>query len=366
MAPRFALVMSAAVLLAACQVPPAPPASPGPAAPSASPGALAAGLAFAPLTRDQVLRIRRRPGHDPAHAAATVVLAGWDAPPATRSGNWEFHVFGGVRAIGEGADAPIADATAVVDAAAPDLGAEDPATAFTRLARTWAEDAQPADAATRVVSRTLAVDLPLLPAPEVSGDPAPVPLVFVSQARGETLTCYGAGATALVVRTRWTAEPAPAEAKVAPAQATAALEAAIADVAAKGLEAETGRDWFLDLPFENGDRLPVGCLEMKAAAGAELRVELEPQATLAVPVLERRLGKLVYRIQEDASQVCNVGPTLETVFDQKRGAGFVRVHGAVGYVDAETGRVIRFRRNYRVYGVEGLGQPLDMFPGAHP
>lgn len=74
---------------------------------------------------------------------------------------------------------------------------------------------------------------------------------------------------------------------------------------------------------------------------------------MAAPVLERRAGKLVWRVRHDEPEHCLVGPTLATVYERDRKTAFIRVVGAGGYVDAATGRVIRFRRHYRVYGVAG-------------
>lgn len=372
MSVRACLVSFAALTVAACQpaVPVQPLASaPSPAGETAAAAAPAA-LAFAALTADQIAFLRRRPGHDPYHNAAGAVVAGWDAPPETRSGNWAYHLHVPERAVSEGeaqaAEPTFTAAFAGIDAAEVPLAlTADPAATYERLAAGWAADARPAAAETPVAARRYDAELPILPAPEVKGTPAPLPTAFVSQARGETLAFYREGARVVALRVRWAAAPGAAEAKVDAAQAVAALRSAIAAPEGTSVEAETGLDWFVGLPFRNGDALPVGCLTLSPGVGETLRVEPELAATFVAPILERRFGKLVWRVNEaDVGPSCRVGPSLETVFDRTRGSGFVRVHGAGGYVDAETGRVVRFRRNYRVYGVQGMSQPLAMFPGS--
>ncbi len=370
MSARACLVFVAAAWVAACQpaVPVQPAALPQPPTTAPAVAALQATLAFAALTADQVAFLRRRPGHDPYHNAAAAVVAGWDAPPETLSGNWAYHLHVPERTVT--ADQPDAPATftaasAAIDAAEVALAADaDPALAFERLAAAWAADAQAVGAATNVVTRGYDTELPLLPAPVVTGTPSPLPTAFVSRTRGETLAFYREGARAVGLRVRWAPAPSGDEARVDAVRALSALHSAIADPQASSVEAETQLDWFVGLAFRNGDQLPVGCLALTPGVGETLRVEPEYAATFVAPKLERRFGKLVWRINEaDVGPACRVGPSIETVFDQTRGAGFVRVHGAGGYVDAESGRVIRFRRNYRVFGVEGMSQPIEMFPG---
>ena len=57
--------------------------------------------------------------------------------------------------------------------------------------------------------------------------------------------------------------------------------------------------------------------------------------------------------QKDQEITLKENIPLETVYERDRTTAFIRVIGAGGYVDAQTGKVIRFRRHYRVYGVAG-------------
>lgn len=357
-----------AALAFACAPPPA--AAPGPAGVVPGPPASIAPLAFAPLTADQVAFLRRRAGIDRYHAAAPAVIAGWDAPPETRGGNWAYHLHVPDRVLSTQAsppaDAATTNASAAIDAVEVPFTADaDPDAAYGRYAMAWNGDAQVTSPEAPTVAARFALRQ-LLPAPAVAGTPAPLPTTMVSASAREALAFYRDGARTVALRVRFADAPRVDEAKVDADAALAAVKAALADPKASCVEAETGKDYFVGLPFVNGDALPSGCLDFAPAAGEALRVEAEPAATFQAPKLERRFSKLVWRINEaESGPACRVGPSLETVFDQKRGAGFVRVHGAGGYVDALTGEVVRFRRNYRVYGVEGMGQPLDMFPGAN-
>ena len=366
---RFAAYPIAVLALAALACAPPPAIGPTPTgSPTAPPST--APLAFAPLTADQVAFLRRRAGLDPYHAAAPAVIAGWDAPPETRGGNWAFHLHVPERVLSAQAspppDAATTNASLAIDAVEVPFTADaDPASAFGRYAVAWAIDAKEAAADQPTVEDGFTLRQ-LLPASTVLGTPAPRPTTMVSSSARAALAFYRDGARTVALRVRFADAPKPEAAKVGADAALATLVATLADPKAGCVEAETGRDYFVDLPFTNGDALPAGCLDFTPAAGETLRVEAEHAATFQAPKLERRFGKLVWRINEaERGPACRIGPSLETIFDQKRGAGFVRVHGAGGYVDAETGKVIRFRRNYRIYGVEGMGQALDMFPGAN-
>lgn len=276
----LAITLSAA----ACQPsagmsPPAAAAS----APSVTMSAPAGLPAFAAPNADQLAFLRRVRGRDSLPAGGPAVIAAWDAPASIGSGNWDYAITAGGRAIEAGGTIRLTDATAAIEAAEVFLlPGEDAPTGYLRLARGWAADAQALDPsatpAIHVYALAQAASSPpanlgqLLPAPVPSGTPAPGPAVFSSVAAGGVLSFYAAGGRIVALRERWAEPPQASEAAVTAAQAAAAVLGAIADPGARSAEAETGTDWFSGAPFTNPDRLPVGCLELKQAKGQTLRV----------------------------------------------------------------------------------------------
>lgn len=305
---RLKLLIGTVLLsVTACQAPVAAPVT-GPVAP-----------AFGPITRDQVLALRRAPREALGSRQAAQIIAAWEAPAIHRAGNWEFVVGGG---FPPGSSDTAPESTQVLQALS--FTAYDPL-----LASRWATDAQEQPDA-------------------VPG----APRVFVSAALKGALTVDEKAGVALAVT--WEAAPTAAEVPVSEAMARATFEKAYADAKALGSEDATGLDHFTGVPFTNVDRFPAGCLNIVARAGETLTSEREPVLEFQAPQLERRLGKRVWRITESYPAACLVGPTLETIYDKKTTKGFLRVHGAGGYVDAETGALIRIRRAYNVHGVLGM------------
>lgn len=322
-----ALLACVAWGLAAC--------APGPVAPSAGawPGdTFAAG--FGALSPEMVRLIGRPPGQGPRSLAATGVRLGWAAPADHQGGNWAFDVVVG-GPPGVGGAAPGASAGLQARALPPAEGGFEAALEVQVLpgVASWAADARRVDGGG-------------------PGDGGPA--VFVSEARRETLSVYLGPEGGVALRTAWAKAPEVSEAPVGAAQALAAIEAALKTPGAGCEEATTGVDHFTGVPYTNPEGLPAGCLAIRAREGATPRVEADSGRRLAAPLLVRHLGRLAWRIEEAAPAHCKAGPTLDAIYEVGHGPGFLRVQGAGGWVDATTGRVIRWRRSYRVYDVEGV------------
>jgi hypothetical protein len=307
-----------------------------PVSPAAAPaGPWAGGLGasgFGPLTPELVQRVGRPAGQGPRSLAATGIRLGWAAPEGQQGGNWAFDVVVGAPVQGAG---PGASGSLVARALPPTPESFESALAAHVLPVTssWAADARRVDT----------------PEPGSGG-----PAVFVSEAQRETLSVYLGPEGGACLRVAWADAPAVAEAQIGATQALAALEEALRQPNAPCEEAASGVDAFTGVPFVNPVGLPSGCLTIRGLAGAVPRVEPEGPRPFAAPVLVRHLGRLAWRIEEAAPAHCRVGPTLNAIYDVGHGPGFLRVEGAGGWVDARTGRVLRWRRAYRVYDVEGV------------
>lgn len=167
-------------------------------------------------------------------------------------------------------------------------------------------------------------------------------LLYTSESRHEVLEFFVGRDRTLAVRMRWAPLALPTEAiKVDGNEAVRRLVAAIRDPNARSVEAQTGRDYFLDVPFVTKSVPP-------ALPGRnELLLELPADATWRVS-LQSLFGKLVWRLSY-AYPMAPPQPWAGGEQPPKPPFSFLNGNGIEGMVDAETGAVIRFNRLVKHY-----------------
>lgn len=204
----------------------------------------------------------------------------------------------------------------------------------------WTPDAKLVRSEGRVDSQGGPLGAPLSsPRPmanEVPGWPS-WRLLYTSESRQETLEFFVGPDRTLAIRMRWAPLTLPTEAiKVDGNEAVRRLVAAIRDPNARAVEEQTGRDYFLDVPFVTKSVPP-------ALPGRnELLLELPADATWHVS-LRSIFGKLVWRLSY-AYPVASPQPWAGGEQPPRPPFSFLNGNAVEGMVDAETGAVIRFNR----------------------
>lgn len=320
------------------------------------------GVTFGPLQPAQVEFVAGPWSQgDGGHQAAAGLQRGFPLPDGIAHGNYQFTVeagrllvssFGategeGVRAAWLGAaELPGTNGSfdgIVLDHLRPYVLAWDPDAVLSRAI------VPPAPAPLRLMDVTRA-DLEDLPV--VSW-----PVVFISEARQESLTMYVAPGRIVALLVHWEgASPSPSP-RVSEAEARHALEAALRDPAARSVEEVWGQDYFLGVPFRN----PIGTLTFYGGPGPTMpgvaRSEpLYTETTLGEARLDEGFGRTVWRFEPRRERWSE-----ELPYDLAPDGTYRVVKAARGIVDADSGAVVRFSRSFRDYFV---GKPIYPSPPA--
>lgn len=167
-------------------------------------------------------------------------------------------------------------------------------------------------------------------------------LLYTSESRHEVLEFFVGPDRTLAIRMRWAPLTLPTEAiKVDGNDAVKRLVAAIRDPNARSVEEQTGRDYFLDVPFVTKAVPP-------ALPGRnELMLELPADAAWVVS-LHAIFGKLVWQLNYHAP-MASPQPWAGGEQPPRPPFSFLNGNSIHGMVDAETGAVIRFNRLVKHY-----------------
>lgn len=287
-----------------------------------------AGYTFGTLSVDQLQLLMRGGGPARTSVATPVVYGTFKAYQGAYSGHWGSSVF-----PGSFLPEPSLVATSLTGATGPGFSGTPEsaiATVVRPLVQAWAPDAQLVKQYQSVPRATPGTDL------EGLTDEASViakvgwPLSYTSPTRRENLAIWVEPGQTFVARTTW--GPALATLPVSEAQAIAAVVAAVRDPAFKSVEEKTVKDAFL------GTALTLGGPNEPKSSDFVAKVEPAYDEIITPDWLTMRmdvLGRPAWFVSLRNGRQVTEGPRV-----------YLDQHVA-GWVDAQTGEVLRFRRMFR-------------------
>lgn len=302
------------------------------------------GLAFSPVTYDQLRFLREHPSSNAA--AASIGFRGPGGARRIASGNYDYAAGFGAYPDGDRRRTLAEVLTHEVIAPALTTGPDAVERVIRPVLDGWAPDAALVKEYWRAPKGPQSDRI----APSELKDEATLlrnfgwPLVYRSIARGEQMAFYVMPDRTLIVWTRWQAPiDAPPAGTLSEAQAVERLQAALQDPAARGWEELAGVDYLLGTPYR------------------------QPADEEAIAPNVTRLDPLYLRGDDwrwQAEQTTNLGTTSWWVYGgaptppptpvparEAPGDSVIDVYYAEGEVDAKTGVVIRFTRPHRVWAV---------------